>query len=85
MIVNGNNCYTIDREFFANKNLTTFSDENQACEIFCATYINLYLFWSLKSGNEIFRLCEKFTLGEIFYWRKSRSTVLYTARILMIM
>ena len=44
--------YTVDREIFVVKKFssTTFSDEN---ETFCVTYIDLYQFWSLKSGDEI--------------------------------
>ena len=45
---------TVDREIFAIKNFSsmTFSDKS---EMFCVMYVDLhvYLFWSLKSGNEI--------------------------------
>ena len=46
---------TVDHEIFAVKNFSsmTFSDENWTREIFCVTYVDLYLFWSLKSGDEI--------------------------------
>ena len=57
---------TVDCEIFVVKifSLTTFSDENYTREIFCVTYVDLYQYWSLKSGDEI-RLCEKFT-SEIY-------------------
>ena len=38
---------TIDREIFAVKKFSSMT-----CEIFCVTYVDLYLFRSLKSGDE---------------------------------
>ena len=59
---------TVDCEIFAVKNIlsTTFSNKNLTRKIFCVAFVDLYLFWSLKSGDEI---CKNFA-SEIFYWRK---------------
>ena len=52
---------TGDCEIFVVKNFssTTFADEY---EIVCITYIDLYQFWSLKSGDE--NLQAKYFTGE---------------------
>ena len=46
---------TVDHEIFVIKNFssTTFSGENYTCEMFYVRYVDLYQFWSLKSGDEI--------------------------------
>ena len=42
----------VDCKIFAIKNFSSMIF-SKTCEIFCVTYVDLYLFWAKKSGEEV--------------------------------